>query len=108
MREAREATFEAALAQEDAVRKSRNVVAHLKSKGLTGADIAAILDLSRQRASQLAEQTDAEAPTNEIRELAGCKAATSWCAAECDAADCYTLLSMLGGQAQEGLHAPTR
>ncbi|GAA0532802.1 hypothetical protein GCM10011581_17530 [Saccharopolyspora subtropica] len=46
-----------ALAQEEAAAKSRRAVADLKAAGLSGADIAAVLDLSPQRLSQLAERT---------------------------------------------------
>lgn len=56
VREAQEATLEAALAQEQAAIKSRGAVARLKAEGLTGTDIAAVLDLSPQRVSQLAKQ----------------------------------------------------
>lgn len=49
----REATREASAAQERAARESRALVAHLSDAGLTGADIAAVLDISRSRVHQL-------------------------------------------------------
>lgn len=57
VQQAREATYEAELAQAEAARTYRKVVADMKASGLSGADIAAILELSPQRVSQLAKQT---------------------------------------------------
>ncbi|WP_461145700.1 hypothetical protein [Salinifilum aidingensis] len=59
VQQAREATYEAELAQAEAARRYpyRKVVADMKASGLSGADIAAILELSPQRVSQLAKQT---------------------------------------------------
>jgi uncharacterized protein YggE len=51
--EAREAVRAAEEAQRDAAARSRSVARQLKQKGLTGRDIAALLQLSPQRVSQL-------------------------------------------------------
>lgn len=56
---ARQATKAAAVAQERAARESRGVVAQLASAGYKGADIAAILDVSRGRAYQLMQDANA-------------------------------------------------
>lgn len=53
--EARKATEDAAAAQKRAAQESRAVVARLAQDGYKGADIAAILDVTRARASQLME-----------------------------------------------------
>lgn len=50
---AREAVRAAADAQREAANQSRKVVAELVKKGLTGAEVAAVLRLSPQRVSQL-------------------------------------------------------
>jgi DNA-directed RNA polymerase specialized sigma24 family protein len=56
---AREATREAERAQRLAAAQSRTVVQKLKQRGLTGADIAAVLDISPQRVSQLSKPPSA-------------------------------------------------
>ena len=50
---ARQAVRDAALAQRDAAARSRAVAHRLKAAGLSGADIAAVLQVSTQRVSQL-------------------------------------------------------
>ncbi len=57
VQQAREATYEAELAQVEAAQTTRKVVADMKARGLTGADIAPVLELSPQRVSQLAKET---------------------------------------------------
>lgn len=57
---ARQATKDAAAAQERAARESRTLVAQLSSAGYKGADIAEILDVTRGRAHQLMQ--DATTP----------------------------------------------
>jgi len=51
--EVRVAVADAALAQERAATRSRNLAARLRAAGLTGRDIAEILGVSPQRVSQL-------------------------------------------------------
>lgn len=53
--QARHATVEADKAQRQAAAQSRAVVRKLKMKGFTGADIAAVLNISPQRVSQLSK-----------------------------------------------------
>lgn len=50
---ARQAVAEAAKAQEHAARVSRQMVARLRSAGVSGRDVAGILGISPQRVSQL-------------------------------------------------------
>jgi predicted XRE-type DNA-binding protein len=50
---ARHAVRQAEEVQRDAAAYSRQVARHLKDSGLKGADIAAILEVSKQRVSQL-------------------------------------------------------
>lgn len=51
--QARNATRAAEQAQEDAAARWRDVARHLKASGLTGGDVAAVLNVSAQRVSQL-------------------------------------------------------
>jgi hypothetical protein len=51
---ARQAVVEAAKAQERAAQVSRQMVAKLRSAGVSGRDVAGILGISPQRVSQLA------------------------------------------------------
>ena len=67
---AREAVRAAVEAQRGAAASSRNVARQLKHKGLTGRDIAALLQLSPQRVSQLLRPSSASR-TNEKREGRG-------------------------------------
>lgn len=59
-------------AQVEAAQSSRKVVADLKASGLSGADIAAVLDLSPQRVSQLLKSSPEQdrERTKQIREWA--------------------------------------
>lgn len=59
IRAARQATKDAAAAQERAARERRDLVAQLSSAGYNGSDIAAILDVSRGRVHQLLHETTA-------------------------------------------------
>lgn len=52
-RKAREATRDATQAQERAAAQTRDVARRLKAEGLTGRDVAKVLGVSEQRASQL-------------------------------------------------------
>jgi len=52
-REAREATTAADKAQREAAARSREIARRLREAGLTGRDIAKVLDVSPQRVSQL-------------------------------------------------------
>lgn len=66
----RQATKDAAAAQETAARESRDLVARLKGAGYKGADIAAILAVSRGRVHQLMKEgrpliPESESATNQ-------------------------------------------
>ena len=63
VRAARSAAADVQKRQQAAAALSREVVAGLKAAGLTGADTAAVLGLSPQRVSQLAERKPAAAKT---------------------------------------------
>jgi hypothetical protein len=73
--EAREAVRAAEEAQRGAAARSRNVARQLKEKGLTGRDIAALLQLSPQRVSQLLRPT-AKSPTARAAATADAAATT--------------------------------
>lgn len=55
VQQALEANYEAELAKTEAASNYRKVVADLKASGLSGADIAAVLEIAPQRVSQLAK-----------------------------------------------------
>jgi hypothetical protein len=64
---ARAAVAEAERVQREAARQSRSVVAKLHRKGLTGADIAALVDVTPQRVSQLLKASTSQSTTAAAR-----------------------------------------
>jgi DNA-directed RNA polymerase specialized sigma24 family protein len=63
--EARRLTADAEVAQRRAAELTRSVVLALRERGLTGKDLAAVLNVSEQRASQLLARARAQASSGQ-------------------------------------------